>query len=43
MKADVYSIDGSKNGQIDLPDEIFGIEPNEHVMYQAVQIGRAHV
>jgi len=42
MKADVYSIDGRKNGQIDLPDEIFGIEPNEHVMYQAVRVYLAH-
>ncbi len=42
MKVDVFSIDGAKSGQIDLPDEVFGIEPNEHVMYQAVRVYLAH-
>ncbi len=42
MKVDVYSVDGTKNGEVELPDEIFGIEPNEHVMYQAVRVYLAH-
>lgn len=34
MKIDVYKIDGSKSGDlIELPDDIFGIEPNDHVIY----------
>ena len=36
MQIDVYSKDGNVTGQVDLPDDIFGIEPNEHAMYQAV-------
>ncbi len=38
MKLDVFNIDGKKAGkQIDLPDDIFGIEPNEHAVYLAVK------
>ena len=38
MKLDVLSIDGSKTGRkVDLPDAIFGIEPNEHVLYLSVK------
>jgi len=38
MKADVYSINGQTTGRsVDLPDEIFGIEPNEHAVYLAVK------
>ena len=38
MKLDVLSVDGAKTGrQVDLPDHIFGIEPNEHVLYLAVK------
>ncbi len=38
MKLDVLNIQGSKTGkQVDLPEEIFGIEPNEHVVYLAVK------
>ena len=38
MKLDVYKIDGSKSGeQVELADEIFGIEPNDHVIYLAVK------
>ncbi len=42
MKVDVLSIDGVKKGEMELPDDIFGIEPNEHVMYQAVRVYLAH-
>ncbi|MBN1638383.1 MAG: 50S ribosomal protein L4 [Ignavibacteriales bacterium] len=38
MKHDVFKIDGTKSGnQVELSDNIFGIEPNEHVMYLAVK------
>ena len=36
MKLDVHSIDGSKGAQITLDDSVFGIEPNHHVVHQAV-------
>ena len=38
MQADVLTIEGKKSGRtIELPDEIFGIEPNNHVVYLAVK------
>jgi len=38
MQVDVLSIQGKKTGRtIDLPEEIFGIEPNQHVIYLAVK------
>ncbi|MBU1099971.1 MAG: 50S ribosomal protein L4 [Bacteroidetes bacterium] len=38
MKLDVYKIDGSKSGeQVELSDSVFGIEPNDHVIYLAVK------
>jgi len=38
MKVDIINIQGQKTGRsIDLPDEIFGVEPNEHVVYLAVK------
>src|SRR5687767_12853823 len=38
MKVDVLKIDGKKAGRkIELPEEIFGIEPNQHVVYLAVK------
>ncbi len=38
MQADVLNIKGEKTGRtIELPDEIFGVEPNEHVVYLAVK------
>jgi len=38
MKVDVYGINGSSTGRsVDLPDEIFGIEPNEHAVYLDVK------
>jgi large subunit ribosomal protein L4 len=36
MQIDLYTKDGSVKEQIELPSEIFGIEPNEHAMYLAV-------
>src|SRR5690349_3353166 len=38
MQVDVLNIKGKKAGRtIELPDEIFGIEPNDHVIYLAVK------
>ena len=38
MQVEVLNIKGKKAGRtIDLPDEIFGIEPNDHVVYLAVK------
>src|SRR6201987_3778336 len=42
MQVDVLSIKGKKTGRtIELPDEIFGAEPNDHVIYLAVKQHRA--
>ncbi|MFI5186559.1 MAG: 50S ribosomal protein L4 [Chitinophagales bacterium] len=38
MQADVLNIKGKKTGRtVELPDEIFGTEPNDHVIYLAVK------
>ncbi len=38
MKINIVDTNGKENGKsIDLPDSLFGIEPNEHVMYLAVK------
>src|SRR5574339_831357 len=38
MKIEVFKIDGEKTGRkVDLPEEIFGIEPNNHAVYLAVK------
>lgn len=38
MKLDVVNIEGGKTGRsVDLPEDIFGIEPNEHAVYLAVK------
>jgi len=38
MKVDVYNKLGQSTGrQVELPESIFGIEPNEHVIYLAVK------
>lgn len=38
MKVDVVNIQGESTGRkVDLPDNIFGIEPNEHAVYLAVK------
>lgn len=38
MKIDVLNINGSSAGKsVDLPEDIFGIEPNEHAVYLAVK------
>ena len=52
-KVSVYNIEGKKVSDIDLKEEIFGIEPNEAVIHSVLvnflanqrqgKIGRAHV
>ena len=38
MKLDVYKIDGKSAGEkIDLADDIFGVEPNDHAIYLSVK------
>lgn len=38
MQVDIINIKGEKTGRtIELPEEIFGIEPNDHVIYLAVK------
>ena len=38
MKLDVLNIEGGSTGKsIDLPKEVFGVEPNKHVMYLDVK------
>jgi large subunit ribosomal protein L4 len=38
MQVDVLNIKGEKTGRtIELPDDVFGIEPNDHVIYLAVK------
>lgn len=38
MQLDILSIEGKKTGRtLELPEEIFGIEPNDHVIYLAVK------
>jgi len=38
MKVDVLNTDGKSTGKsVDLPDAVFGIEPNEHAVYLAVK------
>src|SRR5436305_10959190 len=38
MRVKVFNIQGKETGRtVELPEEIFGIEPNEHAMYLAVK------
>lgn len=38
MQVDVLNIQGQKTGRtIELPEEIFGVEPNDHVIYLSVK------
>src|ERR1700751_3736838 len=42
MQVDVLNIKGEKTGRtLELPDDIFNIEPNDHVVYLAVKQYRA--
>src|SRR3978361_897366 len=38
MQVEVLNIQGNKTGRtVELPEEIFGVEPNDHVIYLAVK------
>src|SRR5437762_8156101 len=38
MQVDILNIKGKKTGRmVELPDEIFGAEPNDHVIYLAIK------
>ncbi len=37
MVVDLYTSDGQVKGQVELPDEVFNIEPHEYAMYMAVR------
>src|SRR6201990_3710340 len=38
MKLDVLNIKGEKTGRsVDLPEEVFGMDPNDHAIYLAVR------
>lgn len=40
-KVALYNVSGSQVGEIELSDQVFGIEPNEHVVHQAVVMQQA--
>jgi large subunit ribosomal protein L4 len=43
MKLDVLKIDGTASGeQLELSDDIFGVEPNDHAIYLSVKAYRAN-
>ena len=43
MKIDILNTEGKSTGRsIDLPEAVFGVEPNEHTMYLAVKQYLAH-
>jgi large subunit ribosomal protein L4 len=42
MQVDLFSKDGGVVGKVELPDDIFGVTPNEHAMHHAVVAYLAH-
>lgn len=42
-KVNVYNVSGSQVGEIDLPESIFGVNPNTHVLHSAVVLQQAAV
>ena len=40
-KVAVYNMSGAQVGEIELADSVFGIEPNQHVLHEAVVMQRA--
>ncbi len=43
MKLDVLNIEGKSTGRsVDLPDDVFAIEPNEHAVYLAIKLYNAN-
>lgn len=41
MAIDVLSKEGTKVSSIELNQDVFGIEPNQHVLFEAVHLQRA--
>ena len=41
MAIDVLSKEGTKVSSIELNQDVFGIEPNQHVLFEAVNLQRA--
>lgn len=41
-KVALYNINGEQVGEVELKDEVFGIEPHEHVMHEAVNMQLAN-
>lgn len=41
MKVALRNIEGKKVGEVELSDELFGIEPNTHAIHQVVRLQRA--
>ncbi len=37
LKAPVFSRDGKKIGEVDLPEEVFGFKPKRHVLWEVVR------
>jgi len=40
-KVSLFNQSGSQVGEIELNDSVFGIEPNQHVLFEAIVIQRA--
>ena len=40
-KVAVYNVSGAQVGEIELSEAVFGIEPNVHVMHEAVVMQQA--
>lgn len=40
-KVALFNVSGSQVGEVELSDQVFGIEPNEHVVHQAVVMQQA--
>ncbi|NWN94376.1 MAG: 50S ribosomal protein L4, partial [Bacillus sp. (in: Bacteria)] len=40
-KVALYNQNGSQVGEVELNDAVFGIEPNEHVLFEAIIMQRA--
>ena len=38
---DLFKQDGTKVGAVEASEAVFGIEPNQHVLFQAVTLQRA--
>ncbi|MFA5518136.1 MAG: 50S ribosomal protein L4, partial [Spirochaetota bacterium] len=43
MKVDKYSIDGTKIGEVELSDEIFGSEINDVIVYEYIKAANANL